>query len=85
MPAPLNFRCSKCRHRAAPFYKADRNPYRNDGWLVNLTGRTRDANRRGDAGGGSDIDAREYECLTCGHIGWSRHIDLKRQAKALAS
>lgn len=44
---------------------------------VTLTGRTKP--RRHPRGGGfrsSDVQ-REYRC-SCGHVGWSSHIDLER-------
>jgi hypothetical protein len=28
-----------------------------------------------------DYFAREYRCLDCGYIGWSRHVDLKHMEK----
>lgn len=27
----------------------------------------------------SDMYAREYKCLDCGHVGWSRHTDLQHK------
>lgn len=25
------------------------------------------------------MEAHEYRCLTCGHVGWSGHVDVLRQ------
>jgi hypothetical protein len=48
---------------------------------VTLTGRQRKARfKRGSAPGTrSTFIEREYEC-SCGHVGWSNHIDLARMA-----
>ena len=67
---PLHFRCSKCR-------KARRWP-QGGKTRVKLTYRTKQIND-GNARGRSTNVLREYECLDCGHIGWSRHIDLVRR------
>jgi len=46
---------------------------------VTLTGRTKPY--RGKAlGTRSTRVSREYECSTCGHVGWSNHVDLARRA-----
>lgn len=26
----------------------------------------------------------EYECMDCGHVGWSRHLDLEHQYNRVA-
>lgn len=50
---------------------------------VELTGRTRDESRlrrkHGRGGGRMSRTSREYRCLTCGHVGWSAHVDLERR------
>lgn len=50
---------------------------------VELTGRERPYQpKRGTAiGTRSTFVAREYRC-TCGHVGWSNHVDLARLAGA---
>lgn len=49
--------------------------------VVTLTGRTRpyESKRRSAMGFRSTNTAREYEC-SCGHTGWSNHVDLERLA-----
>lgn len=73
---PLTFQCSNCRRIKG----AVRPPgYIPRGYIgrVRLTGRKRFANPKGNASRRSSTHAREYECLDCGHVGWSRHTDLK--------
>lgn len=67
---PYWFRCSKCRMRGD----------RNDGWSgdVTLTGKIRP--HRGKAGARNAHIDREYVCNSCGHKGWSCHIDLAHKA-----
>jgi hypothetical protein len=50
---------------------------------VVLTGRTRPArDKPGSARGLRSSDTnREYRCSTCGHLGWSNHIDLERRSQ----
>jgi len=45
---------------------------------IELTGRRRKRKpKRGSAPGlRSDSYAREYRCRSCGHVGWSKHMDL---------
>lgn len=64
---PLYFRCWKQRQEIEGLA---RNPLHE----VTLTGRTKAVR-----GGGLRMErfAREYQC-SCGHVGWSRHKDLKR-------
>lgn len=63
---PVWFRCSQCRrHRAIGGFASD----------VSLTGRTR-PKCDGNAGMRSTTTEREYKC-SCGHVGWSRHVDLE--------
>lgn len=55
-----------------------------DTWLE-LTGRKRRYHRkRGSmAGARSSEFTREYRC-SCGHVGWSNHMDLERLEEELA-
>jgi hypothetical protein len=67
---PLTFRCAKCKvgRNWRSFFRFDTERGRN----YRLTGRTRSAKRIGYRQ--ADIKM-EYECLDCGHIGWTQHID----------
>lgn len=69
---PLTFRCAKCRIGRRP---GDHRA----GTAIILTGRRRDARVRG--GVRMDLIVREYKCMHCGHVGWSRHSDLKRRER----
>jgi hypothetical protein len=51
---------------------------------VELTGATREIND-GRSFGRSSNTRRQYRCLDCGHVGWSRHADLKRKAERACS
>lgn len=77
---PLTFQCSNCRNIKG----AVRRPgYTPRGYIerVRLTGRKRLA-RHGNAGGRNSTYKREYKCLDCRHVGWSRHSDLEaKEAK----
>lgn len=44
---------------------------------VKLTGRSKDASFLPHARGNGSTQSREYQCLDCGHVGWSRHHDLE--------
>lgn len=80
---PSVFRCSACR-RKNPLRKRQLGERsftyeyelrRPTGYAdrVRLTGRKR---RHSTGGIRHGTLSREYECLDCGHVGWSRHIDL---------
>lgn len=69
---PIYFRCTECRIRRGRWNVPWCSWNQSKG--VVLTGRKRDAGR---ASIRMDYFAREYRCLDCGHVGWSRHIDLK--------
>ena len=62
--SPLAFRCARCRLR------------RVEG-VVGRTGRERPyrAPRGSCLGIRSTLVSREYRC-SCGHLGWSNHVDL---------
>jgi hypothetical protein len=80
---PNWFQCSACRKRkstisyGAPGYAE---LVRNGmvGRVV-LTGRTRPNQSRNRHVRISDT-VRQYQCLDCGHVGWSNHKDLERKA-----
>lgn len=82
---PLYFQCGKCRLRGGGYWRLDTSYAR---WIrkmgkadrITLTGRTRAA-PHGNAFGRSTTRRREYKCLDCGHVGWSRHSDLERMEK----
>lgn len=65
--SPVWFRCSACRSTLVRNYDS----------TVELTGRTRPApSRRYHARGSRSTGTlREYRC-SCGHVGWSNHVDL---------
>lgn len=71
---PISFRCSQCRLVEGAYGRRSER-----GWIgrVKLTGRHRAA-RYGNARGRNSTKRREYECLDCRHVGWSRHTDLER-------
>jgi hypothetical protein len=76
---PITFQCSQCRKKNDSIF---RRPYLGPrtGFRVKLTGKKRPC-KQGNAGGRNSRHRRQYECLDCGHVGWSRHIDLERQEK----
>ena len=67
---PLTFRCAKCK--VGRDYKSWSHREVSRGCHYKLTGRTRDAKGVGYRQGQFKV---EYECLDCGHIGWTQHID----------
>lgn len=64
---PYWFRCSQCRSTVRGS---------DGGWAgdVDLTGRRRP--HRGKVGARITSIDREYACRSCGHVGWSAHLDL---------
>jgi len=66
---PLFLKCAKCKKKRDHYYNA-------------LTGRlVRTGKVRGEPKSyGSHMrmlgEHYQYECLDCGHIGWSKHIDI---------
>lgn len=77
---PNTFGCAKCRQ------EWNRNHTRGESYLnkgtlgrITLTGRVRPVHAR--KGGGRVCFTRyEYRCEDCGHVGWSRHIEVARKA-----
>lgn len=66
---PLHFKCSQCR------LVGSRRGYAVD---VDLTGRKKTL-KTSNAGIRNSKTEREYRCRNCGHVGWSRHMDLERK------
>jgi len=73
---PLAFQCWKCRRQ-----KGYREPVDelSEGRVsrVRLTGKTRPVAFVATECDRSGVLEREYACLDCGHVGWSRHIGLR--------
>lgn len=72
---PLTLRCAKC--------KAGRD-WRNDphgGTYLLRTGRTKPY-RGGNKGARGLLTFYEYACITCGHVGWTRHKDVLTKSLA---
>lgn len=68
---PLWFACAKCR-------KDWTRIYRDRGHAVVRTGRTRPY-KGGNRGVRGLNTFHEYRCTDCGHIGWSRHVDIAKK------
>ena len=47
---------------------------------VTVTGRTRPTPRNGKGHPRKSWTTREYRC-SCGHVGWSSHVDLERRGQ----
>lgn len=62
---PICFRCWRCRRRGGRGGTIDR---------VRILG-SRNTHARHGAVRVTDLEY-QYECLDCGHVGWSRHVDL---------
>lgn len=82
---PHFFRCTRCNRRQS--MAPGRHPRNTQGaWGEGgfakdcvLTGRKRET--RSTFGGNMDRYEREYRCSTCGHVGWSRHPQLRDHGK----
>jgi len=73
---PYSFVCAKCRKSSIRkvFFSTI-------GERVRLTGKTRKQRSQGmNYHNWGDV-AYQYECLTCGHIGWTRHPDIAHRHK----
>ena len=66
---PINFRCSWCRRNGARWPEGSR-------FHVTLTGRKREG--RANRNARMSSQAREYQCKSCGSVGWSKHFDLEK-------
>lgn len=75
---PLYFQCSACRKRKG--YPPNRLWDKGLILDVTLTGKTK-AIGDGNANGRSSNTRVQYKCDNCGHIGWSRHVDIFRKAQ----
>lgn len=75
--SPLAFFCSACRRRSGWSVA------RRAGYDVVRTGRTRKHRSKfGSARGVRSLGvAHEYRCRSCGHIGWSAHVDMERKPR----
>ena len=72
MGQPIRFQCSKCRLSRGPKLAGHGRFDR-----VVLTGKQRHRKRYTGLrilGGGLRV---QYQCLDCGHVGWSSHSDLR--------
>lgn len=73
---PLTLRCAKCKR-----YRDYDNPQHADrGCQLAATGRIRPLTSQqfGHNSSGRALHYRaEYRCLDCGHIGWSRHVQME--------
>jgi hypothetical protein len=74
---PLNFQCSKCRLKnlSRERWGTKRTGFINE---VKVLGPRRKA-PVGNAGMRNSRFKFQYECRACGHVGWSRHVDLERR------
>lgn len=71
--SPVHFMCSACR-RSRGAGRGHEGPVPGRAERVRLNGRRR---QRDCATARHGRTLREYECLDCGHVGWSAHQDLK--------
>jgi hypothetical protein len=80
---PNYFECSKARriyygNRASRGEDVRRTVAERGQHAVTLTGRTRPTKQDGKGHPRKSWTTREYEC-SCGHVGWSNHVDLERK------
>lgn len=66
--SPIWFRCARCRKGGGPGGFVQR---------VKPTGKAKPSPRPGVRGARSAKQSYQYECLDCGHVGWSNHKDLE--------
>jgi len=82
---PNLFRCTRCK---VMFRSRLRHGYsKRDGTNVVRTGRIKPllASQKGRCHSRALLHRVEYECLDCGHVGWTRNADVEgRPAKAAA-
>jgi hypothetical protein len=69
---PFTVRCAKCK------VGSDYTRSRPETTQLVRTGRTKPYNG-GNTGVRGLRTFHEYRCLTCGHVGWSRHCDIVRK------
>lgn len=73
---PLSFRCQRCRRQRL-------DPEAGRASRVRLTGNKKEVqiNQWIRIGRRYGLVSREYRCLDCGWVGWSRHKDLERKER----
>lgn len=75
----MYFRCSQCRKKIAKLWferpLASISPVGTRSF-VDLTGKKRALND-GRASIRNSTHTRQYRCVACKHVGWSRHIELQ--------
>ncbi len=77
---PLDFQCSACRKTKYQMFPRRRFPESHGLVLdVTLTGKAKAVND-GRANGRSSNTRVQYKCNDCGHVGWSRHVEIFRKA-----
>lgn len=80
---PSLFQCKKCRSgNQQRFRQGDRSPPPGNASRIRWTGRTRPYPTTGSDRRRS-LPAKEYECLDCGHRGWSALEAIKRAKQGL--
>lgn len=79
---PITFGCAKCRLSRAP-YEGSRSVIA----PVTRTGRTKKLSKPQRTNGPPRTlrERHEYRCTQCGHVGWTRHVDILRAPVKAAS
>lgn len=72
---PFTLRCAKCK--VGRGWRTERT----DGMQLVRTGRTKPYSG-GNKGARGLMTFHEYRCLTCKHVGWSRHVDVVKRPLA---
>lgn len=72
---PATFACAKCRKHPL-FFERRGSRF---GRRYKLTGKSRRQQSQGSNFRRWPETALQYECLDCGHVGWSRHPDVHRR------